>query len=995
MAVCARCGTENPDGAKFCHECGAPLAEAAVAREQRKVVTVLFCDVSGSTALGERIDPEALRGVMARYYEVAKTAIERHGGTVEKFIGDAVMAVFGVPLAHEDDALRAVRAALELRERVDVDVRIGVNTGEVVTGGAEKLATGDAVNVAARLEQAAGVGEILIGAETYRLVRDVADVELLPPLEAKGKSHPLTAYRLRALTGESKRRSGSAMLGREHELELLRQAYERTRRESGCHLFSVLGTAGIGKSRLVTEFLAGLHGARVLRGRCLSYGEGITYWPVVEILKQLDGLPDQDALRVPLEALLGGEDAFTTPREAAWAVRKTLERAAGDCPLVVVFDDIQWGEPTFLDLVEHVADLSRGAPILLLCMARPELLDARPAWGGGKLNATSVLLEPLPAEETGVLVRALLVDGDEELTARIAEAAAGNPLFVEEMAELARDSGGEVAVPPTIHALLAARLDSLPREERVVLECGSVEGEVFHRGAVSALEPGEHEIDARLVGLVRKELVRPESPLLAADDAYRFRHLLIRDAAYEALPKTTRIELHRRFADWLESRGLGIVELDEIVGYHLEQACLYRRELGLTDDPEQAGRARATLTAAGRRALLREDHAAAMNLLERAEAVAADELDVALELDLVRTLFVSGRIAEAGQRAARAAERCAAIGDTNAELCLRIEEEYVRSFAQAEGVVESLETLALEALPRFEATGDELGLSTAYTAIGQVAHMRVLGDDAAAAFEQALAHARRIGLQRNELFLRTWIVGTRYNGTTPVPELIRWLEEEVQGPTTPIVDTFLALARAQSGQIDEARAQLAELLDALAERGMTLLRAERQALAAVELELLAGDPVAAVRLGTEGCRLLEELGERGWLSTAAAYLGLALFELDRLDEAQAAARRSRELGATGDIATQAFWRMVESKVLARRGDAGKAERLAREAVAIAEPTQHLDFRGAAHRDLATVLELVGKPDEARASFERALELYERKGSVVMADRIRLRLAELS
>jgi class 3 adenylate cyclase/tetratricopeptide (TPR) repeat protein len=993
MAVCARCGTENPDGAKFCNECAAPLAEPAPAREQRKVVTALFCDVSGSTALGERIDPEALRGVMARYFEVAKTAIERHGGTVEKFIGDAVMAVFGVPVAHEDDALRAVRAALDVRGRVEVDVRIGVNTGEVVTGGVEKLATGDAVNVAARLEQAAGVGEILIGAETYGLVRDVAEVELLPPLEAKGKSEPLTAYRLLALTGEPRRRSGAAMLGREHELELLRQAYERARRESACHLFTVLGTAGIGKSRLVTEFLTGLDGARVLSGRCLSYGEGITYWPVVEILKQLGGLPDEEALRIPLEALLGREDAFTTPPEAAWAVRKTLERAAADRPLVVVFDDIQWGEPTFLDLVEHVADLSRGAPILVLCMARPELLDVRPAWAGGKHNATSVLLEPLPAEETGALVSALLADGDEELSARIAEAAAGNPLFIQEMAELARDSGGEVAVPPTIQALLAARLDSLPPEERIVLECGSVEGEVFHRGAVSALEPGDGQIDARLVGLVRKELVRPESPMLAADDAYRFRHLLIRDAAYEALPKATRIELHLRFADWLEERGRDLVELDEIVGYHLEQACRYARELGSAEDADRAGRARSRLAAAGRRALLREDYGAATNLLERAAAVAATGVDVALEVNLVRALFTSGRIEEAARRAADAAERSAAAGDTNAELCLRLEEGFVKAFAEGEGIVEELEALALEALPHFEAVGDDLGLCTAYTAIGDVAHMRMRADDAAAAFEQALVHARRLGLDDREGFLRTWIAGTRFNGTMRVPELIRFLEEESRDRSSPVVRMFLALARAEAGQIDEARAELAVMLDALRERGMTLLLAERQALGAVELELLAGDPAAAVRFGTEGCRLLEELGERGWLSTAAALLGQALFELDRLDEAWEWARRSKKLGATGDLATQSLSRQVEAKVLARRGDAQQAERLAREAVAIVEPAQHPDFRGAAHLDLATVLELVGKPDEARASFEAALDLYERKGNVVMADRVRARLAE--
>src|SRR5581483_10964025 len=415
MRACSRCAATNADTAKFCSECGAPLQPAAP-REQRKVVTVLFCDVSGSTSLGERLDPEALRVVMSRYFDTARAAVERHGGTVEKFIGDAVMAVFGIPAAHEDDALRAVRAAVELRDGAEIAVRIGVNTGAVVTGGPDTLATGDAVNVAARLEQAADTGEILLGAETYALVQEVVDAELLPPLQAKGKSQPVTAYRLRALTGDRKRRDAAPMLGRARELGLLEQAFERTVQETTCHLFTVLGTAGIGKSRLVTEFLRGLDGARVVQGRCLSYGEGITYWPVVEVVKQLPRLPEDESVRAPL---------------------------------AVVFDDIQWGEATFLDLVEHVADLSRGVPIFLLCMARPELLDVRPGWGGGKHNASSVLLEPLARDFTESLARTLLGSDDAILTARIRDAADGNPLYVEEMVELARVSGGDVAVPPT------------------------------------------------------------------------------------------------------------------------------------------------------------------------------------------------------------------------------------------------------------------------------------------------------------------------------------------------------------------------------------------------------------------------------------------------------------------------------------------------------------------------------------------------------------------
>ncbi len=596
MPLCSSCGRESEGDFAFCPYCATSFAAAAPAQEQRKTVTVLFCDVTGSTSLGESTDPEALRAVLARYFERMKGIVESHGGTVEKFIGDAVMAVFGVPVLHEDDALRAVRAAVEMRDalpELGVQARIGVSTGEVVTGTEERLATGDAVNVAARLEQAAQPGEVLLGAETFSLVRDAVDVEALEPLVLKGKSEPVPTYRLLALRAGVERRLDAPMVGREREQRMLADAWERAGSERACQLFTILGAAGVGKSRLAAEFLGSLDGATVLRGRCLSYGEGITYWPVVEVVKQLLG-PDagealsllelDDEVTEAVLALLGEADIPTTPPETAWAVRKLLEAHAWRSPLVVVLDDIHWGEPTFLDLIEHIADLSRDAPILLLCMARPELLDKRPGWGGGKLNATTVLLEALPPADTERLIENLLGGAllDEGLRIRIRDAADGNPLFVEEMLALVQASGnGEVTVPPTIQALLAARIDQLERPERDVLERGAVEGQVFHRGAVEALGAGESR--ERLSALVRKELVRPERAQLRGDDAYRFRHLLIRDAAYDALPKATRAELHERFADWLTTRGADLVEQDEIVGYHLEQAARYKAELGRPD----------------------------------------------------------------------------------------------------------------------------------------------------------------------------------------------------------------------------------------------------------------------------------------------------------------------------------------------------------------------------------------------------------------------------
>ena len=588
MLTCPVCGKENPDGFKFCGFCTASLTEVSPAREQRKTVTVLFCDVTGSTELGERLDPEALRALLARYFERMGGIVERHGGTVEKFIGDAVMAVFGVPVVHEDDALRALRAAVEMRDAfpdLGMQGRIGVTTGEVVTGTVERLATGDAVNIAARLEQAAQPGEILIGEATLRLARDAIEVEPVEHLALKGKAEPVRAYRLLSAHGEegSVRHLAGPMVGRETELRRLADAFGQALDDRSCQLFTVLGTAGVGKSRLVAEFLGSLDGALVVRGRCLPYGEGITYWPVVEVLKQLPPAETDPVASETVRALAANEELVSSSDEIAWAFRKLLEAVAAETPVVCVFDDVHWGEETFLDLVEHVADLSRDAPILLLCMARPDLLDRRTGWAGGKVNATSVLLEPLAPEETEQLIESL-AHLDDDLRRRILDAAEGNPLYVEEMVALVQESGGgEVTVPPTIRALLAARLDQLDVSERDVLERGAIEGRIFHRSAVQALAPEDSQVTARLTSLVRKEFVRPDKSELPGEDAFRFRHLLVRDAAYDGLPKAARAELHERFAGWLVEHGRDLVELDEIVGYHLEQACRYHAELGVAD----------------------------------------------------------------------------------------------------------------------------------------------------------------------------------------------------------------------------------------------------------------------------------------------------------------------------------------------------------------------------------------------------------------------------
>ena len=1024
MASCPACGKELPGEFPFCPFCGA-LLSAPAAREQRKTVTVLFCDVTGSTALGERLDPESLRHVMARYFETASEVVERHGGTVEKFIGDAVMAVFGVPLLHEDDALRALRAAADLRDGLvalneelsrdfgtELQVRIGVNTGEVVTGTEERLATGDAVNVAARLEQAAAPGEILLGAETLRLTRDAVEIEAVEPLALKGKAERLVAYRLaRVEPGVAglARHLDAPMVGRERELARLRDAFSQAVADRSCQLFTSLGAAGVGKSRLAAEFLSSLAGAEVVQGRCLPYGEGITYWPVVEVLKQLLGGNidrveefglDRRAVAA-IRSVLGDESAFGSAEEIAWAVRKLLETVAAARPLAVVFDDLHWGEETFLDLIEHISDLSRDAPILVFCMARPELLDRRPGWGGGKLNATTVLLEPLSADETNRLIEELLADEplDDSLRARILEAAEGNPLYVEEMVAMLRDSpGGEVVVPPTIQALLAARLDQLDPAEREVLERGSVEGRVFHRGAVEALAPDDGSAGGRLTSLVRKELVRPDRTQIPGDDAFRFRHLLIRDAAYDSLPKASRAELHERFAIWLEKHGANLVELDEILGYHLEQAYRYRSELGPLDEQarDNGRRAADRLALAGRRALTRFDVGAAISLLDRAWAVRSDTpVDIDLGLTLADALFDGGRLTEAVACALAVAEQASASGDAPGELWARINHARLGSNVDPSITAGRILELVKAGRSVFEESGEVRALAATAEAEIWAESSLLQSTRVADAATRLVEAARGAGDRHRELQGLMWLAVSGLNGPVPSNDVLRLLESD------PSLDDFVrrrqairALLLASLGRVDEGRALLITARERFHELGAVVGEA-LVACASGGLEMLAGDYAAAEGFLREGCDTFERIGEKGFLSTYVALHGQALLELDKLEEAAAAASRSRELGAVDDIVTQMLWRQLQAKILARRGEHEESVRLAEEAVALGEPTDASDFKADALRDLADVYEYARKPDDARAALRRALDLYERKGNLVMAARVRKQLTDLT
>jgi class 3 adenylate cyclase/tetratricopeptide (TPR) repeat protein len=997
VPVCASCGHETAEDANFCPKCGAPYQAASPPREQRKTVSVVFCDITGSTELGESTDPEALRALLARYFESMKAIVEAHGGSVEKFIGDAVMAVFGVPAAHEDDALRACRAAVEMRDalpELGIAGRVGVNTGEVVTGTEERLATGDAVNVAARLEQTAQPGEVLIGEETLRLVRAAVEVGEERSLELKGKSRPVAAYPLLAVRGERERRFATPMVGRERELQGLSAAFARALEDRSCQLFTILGSAGVGKSRLAAEFLAGL-GVRVVRGRCLSYGEGITYWPVVEILKQFGTLPEGDPAR-PLRSLLGESDTPATSEEIAWGFRKLLEQEAQDQSLVVVLDDLHWAEATLLDLVEHVADLSRGAPILLLCVGRPELLERRRSWGGGKWNATTVLLEPLDAAETERLL-AELGDVPEELHDRIVQVAEGNPLFLEEMLALVGDSGdGGVEVPPTIQALLAARLDQLEPAERSVLERGSVEGRTFHRGAVVALADGDGQIDQWLVALVRKELVRPDRPQLPGDDAYRFRHLLIRDAAYDALPKAARADLHERFARWLEEHGSELIELDEVLGYHLEQAYRYRKELGQTGKglSERAGE---RLAAAGRRAFERGDVPAAASLLGRAVNLLPSDRPLRRQLlvDLGYAQIDAGHIEQAKAAFDEALDAARRAGDDPAGARARVG-QLVHKSIQPSSEQEMLKEVRRE-IAILEAAGDNWALAEAsqfaavlHTYLGRSGVAVELWERARSCAQASGHHRLQHHIEATQLMQEAWGHLSADDGLRKCERLL----PEAEGTALePFVVSARALYRSWRGDFAGAREDI--------QRGRTLLRefgnnlmAGASAMVEAQIELTAGDPAAAEAAARQGYEALAQVGEQGFRSTVGCYLAESLRRQGFDTEAEQIAIEAAAMTSVDDFITHAHSLATRSLILAGRGETEQAEKLAREAVSHTAETDSFAEHAQTLVVLADVLEFAGRPEDTAETLREALACYERKGADVLAQRLRERLAAL-
>jgi class 3 adenylate cyclase/tetratricopeptide (TPR) repeat protein len=962
----------------------------------RRTVTVLFCDVVDSTPLGEALDAETLRRAQTEYFGAVREVLERHSGTVEKFIGDAVMAVFGLPTLHEDDALRALHAASELRVAIapldrrladDYDlrwrIRVGVATGEVVAGDSEdaqSFATGGTVVVAQRLESAAQPSEVLLDDATYRLTAGAALVEPVDPVPAKGKAEPVPAWRLIGVQSGVPgvpRRLDTPLVGRRQELARLREAYEQAVTERRCRLISVIGPAGIGKSRLVREFLVRMAPEATIRvGRCPPYGDGVTFFPVVEVL------PD--------------ETFDGTTEEIFRRVRKSLEEVARERPLVVCFDDLHWAEPTFLNLVDYLHGLIADAPVLLVCMSRAELLEARPQWAAG-----SVMLTPLSAEEADMLLSEL--DAPPEARRRITEAAEGNPLFAEQMAAMAAEEGPSFAVPPSIKALLAARLDRLPPAERAVVERAAVIGREFPLRAVAALAPEElrPEATSQIFALARKDLVEPYRwAFRAEEDGFRFRHGLIREAAYESIPKELRATLHEGYARWFE-RYSGE---DVIVGYHLEQAYDLARQLGTVDDGTLAlaSEAGELLGVAGERALKRADVPAAISLLTRATALLqpSHARRAPLLLELGQALMKAGRFGEAEPMLDQALESARESGDRRTELRATIERQQLRSFTAPAAIGDEIARVATATIPELEELGDDAGLAKAWRLISDVHVWSSRFGERAEALERALQHARRVPEGDADTDAYTGLLAQALHwGPTPAPAGIARCRELLAGAEdnaalSASVKATLGAMLASQGSLDEARSLYRESVELHEKLGLRF-RAAVTAMLGAEIEVLAGDEEAAERELRTAYETLEAMGESGNRAFLSAYLALRLAAQGRDEDAWRFARIAEEIGEPGDAFAEVLVGTAAARLHLRTGQQERAEARARQALELAQSTDSPMLQTTALRALAAVLESAGETAEARMLLERALQVFEEKGNLVEARRLAAVLANAS
>ena len=1038
MVSCPACSASNPPEARFCANCGTALGTRVTAEERRNV-TGLFADLVGSTGLGERLDPEVMRGLVARFFEIVSHEVTARGGTVERFSGDAVLGVFGLVAAHEDDAERAVRAAVAVRDglstlredarsrhEVELDARFGIETGEVVVGdafGGATMATGDALNLAARLEQGADPGQIVVGPATHATTATAVDYEALGSLKLAGKSDAVPAWRVVGLSAELGGRRGVAGLsapltGRDDELRLLAEAARRAERERKAILFTLLGAPGVGKSRLVRELAAQLaeQGWTELRGRCLPYGEGITYWPVGEMIRAAADMPAELTIAEAKARLLAASPdeavadrlAFAMglvadsavqgegmDREIAFAFRRFLESRAADGPLLLVFEDIHWAESVMLDLIEYIATWIRDVPVVILCPSRPELLDRRPSWGGGRMEATRIQLEPLSRDEATELVAALLaIDSlPATLRDRILERAEGNPLFVEETIRMLIDeaaivrredrwvavaSADAVAVPATVEALIRARLDTLPREERALLQGASVIGRTFQRTALAAVAVDGPGIQINLDDALLRDLI-VEEPLLRAERSYRFKHILIRDVAYASLPKARRADLHQRVAAWLRAwAGERIDEFAEIEAYHLEQAVRHEAELHGRSDPELLLAALAAIERCGHRALERADYLAAEGFADRALSLPGlpEERTIGIQALLLESYvsLTDPRMLELGRQLELDARSAGRPDLEGLAVFAQTFDAWVGPTARESGaqaaraLLERADALLRDGPPRWRAlVVTMLGYQGWW--YGDIAEarrrwseVRAIGRDAGDPQIEAdglrfIARARGIegaAEEARRMFEEALVIAERSGS--------RLVRARVQ--------RSLAASLADRGEFDEAL-RLAEVALPVFEEAGDDEETEGALDVVTDALRAQGRTAEAIPLLERALALVERMGHGGRIPEGNRALAEAYLELGRPADAEPYALRGTETVGADDWFTVATTTAALGRVRDAQGRDDEAEALLLEAAAIIGRT---DYRSRYWEEFLPLAEFYlrrGRTDDAQIWLERA------------------------
>ncbi len=964
---------------------------------ERKLATVLFVDLVGSTALVSGSDPEVARRRVQQYFDKVSHCVVTHGGIVEKFAGDAVMAAFGIPQAHEDDAERAIRSALGILDSVKelgLDVRIGIESGEVVVDDSSEstFATGEALNIAARLQQAAPVNSILIGPGAHRLTLGSFEVEDEGPVEIRGRAEPVWAWRIICLAGVRSRAGvrRAPLVGRDAELELLENTYLRAVRDKRAHLFTIYGDAGVGKSRLAHEFVGGLESATVLSGRALPYGEGVTYSALSDMVKTAAGIADDDPLDDALEKLrdccpdeavadllalasgvLEAVKGERNQQEIAWAAREWAEKLAEPQPLVLIFEDIHWAEDALLELIEHMATWVKDVPILLLCLARPELLDLRPGWGGGRVRATAIELEPLGRSDSEALVAALL-DGDMAFGARqaVLDKSEGNPLFVEETIRMLSEAngGGIERIPDTLQALIAARIDHLPPGEKELLQGAAVMGRIFWKGALTELVLEGTDIDPLLEDLHLREFVLPEPrSSISGEAAFKFKHVLIREVAYGGLSKAARAGFHQRFAEWLRKRAAE--ELLEVRAYHLDHATALLAELDGSPPEKLATEAAAALEEAGRRALAREANATARKLLVRAV-----ELEPTLErrFQAARAAWRMSEFPVVSPEMQKILRLAREVGDKDLEARALAALAEVSIFR--EGDVSRGEELAREALEVAERDESKV---LALEVLNTVAWWRGRLSEGEGYAQEQLEIARRLeraDLESEALLSLAGIYTSRQEDdrAEPLIERAKALAEE-SGSLTARAHAYM-----QSGELygwrrrdDEALEEYERARELFAEVGAATHLARTMLRIAV-ITRRAGDLEEAEKLAREGIRILKPLEDRGTLCEVQRFLAEVLLDQGKLDEAELYALKAVETVGPQDVSSQASTKMSLALVRAQQGRDEEAEALLHESIEILERSEYTRFLSDPLEAMIQFLEERERFEEI-AAFERRLE----------------------